>query len=274
MKSSTTQSIHSSRQGLAERPFHFSLPLVMSRLGLAGVTAIMTVVSAFMSLAVAGLLNLVFYIPNADIHLSLAFIIPFFVTPPFSCITALTMRSIRRERRAARYLADHDHLTSLPNRRMFFDVASHGGNQRNTDTSAQALLYVDIDHFKSINDRFGHEGGDAALKHFARLLKSNVRETDLVARIGGEEFAIWLKFESESGLALIAQRILTACRNDRFEYNNQMITFTVSIGGAMGNGLMPIDNLLRAADRELYAVKSSGRNNFRIRNCIVSTGEL
>lgn len=236
---------------------------VMSRLGLVYVTAIMTVLSAFLSMAVAWVFGLFIRVPNYQVHIFLAFVIPFFVTPTFSYLSALSMRELQRARKRAYDLARLDALTGIPNRRAFFDTARERAEAARARSAGQAVLFIDIDNFKAINDRHGHECGDAVLKGFAELLSSCTRRDDLVARIGGEEFVVHVTGVELAGLATIAAGIVARVRLAGRAGETQ-VPYTVSIGGALGDGSVPIDRLLSAADAELYMVKNGGRNNYRV----------
>lgn len=236
---------------------------VMSRLGLVVVTAIMTVLSAFLSLTVAWLLGFLIDVPNYHVHLLLAFVIPFFVTPCFSALTALSMRELQRARRRASEMALLDPLTGIANRRAFFDgVARRLQSAEGPDS--HGVLYIDIDHFKQINDRHGHRAGDVVLKQFGDLLRSSTRRDDLVARIGGEEFVVHAMAANSAGLATLAAGITARARAASVEFEGAIIRYTVSIGGACGSLDTSIDQLMSLADGMLYDVKSTSRDNAKI----------
>ncbi len=178
----------------------------MTRLGFFKVMAISTVFSAFMSTFVAWVFGFFIDVPNYDVHIKLAFIIPFFVSPGFSYFTALAMKELKRVRMNAQKAARLDHLTEVFNRRAFFEAETRALEKYRPE-ERRKILFIDIDHFKGINDRFGHEGGDEVLREFARLLRSNLRKDDLVARFGGEEFVIELPGASMAEADAIAERI-------------------------------------------------------------------
>lgn len=236
---------------------------VMSHLGLAVVTAIMTVLSAFLSLAVAWTLGFLIDVPNYHVHLLLAFFIPFVVTPCFSILTALSMRDLQRARKRASEMALLDPLTGIPNRRAFFDGVGRR-LQATPQSASHGVLYIDIDHFKQINDRHGHLGGDAVLKHFAALLQASTRKEDLVARMGGEEFVIHATSCDAMGLSALAAAIGMKVRTAQVEFGNSTISYTVSIGGACGSRGASIDSLMTLADSALYDVKNTGRDNAQV----------
>ena len=233
---------------------------VMGRLGLVYVTAIMTFLSAVLSAFIAWLFSFAINVPNYGVHIFLAFVIPFFVTPAFSYLSALSMRDLQRARRKAVDLARLDMLTGLGNRRAFFDAARKLADEPAAPHASKGVLYIDIDHFKSINDRYGHEGGDVVLRAFGDLLRSCTRSSDLIARLGGEEFAVLMVDIEPAGLAAVANGLQARVRTSEVEFAGNRIRYTVSIGGALGHSSMTIDRLLSLADTQLYEVKHAGRN--------------
>lgn len=234
---------------------------IMGRLGLLYVTAIMTVLSAALSAFIAWLFSFVIHVPNYGVHIFLAAVIPFFVTPLFSYLSALSMRDLQRARKKAVDLARLDVLTGLGNRRAFFETARRLEAGAHT---SRAVLFIDIDHFKSINDSFGHDAGDAVLKHFAELLRASTRVEDFAARIGGEEFALHVVDAELTGLAAIASGLLARVRMSGVTFGGEVIRYRVSIGGAIAAPAMEIDKLLSLADAQLYEVKRDGRDAVRI----------
>ena len=153
--------------------------------------------------------------------------------------------------------AKRDPMTGLLNRESFF-VALDGSRRRN---DRGALILIDADHFKKINDSFGHPVGDEALLAIAAAIGCAVGSRDIVARIGGEEFAALLAGASEKDAAIVAERIRCAVEAIRFEASEAgPIPLTVSIGGAVCERDATISELMRAADRRLYAAKRAGRN--------------
>ena len=236
----------------------------MSRLGMLRVTFIMTVASAFLSVAVAWLLYRITDVGDVATHLKFAFIIPFFVTPGFSFLTALSLRESRRARRAAYEMARSDPLTGVANRRAFFEIDGEHRRAGDLVTEERALLFLDIDHFKKVNDTFGHEAGDAVLVHLADILRSHVRAGDIVARFGGEEFVIMARGCDSRHAQALASRILETVRSSQVMSAGQVIRYTVSIGLAVGGPDEHTTDLLSGADAELYRVKEDGRDGARL----------
>lgn len=152
-----------------------------------------------------------------------------------------------------------DPLTSLHNRREFdrrFEHFKVGGAGR-----PAALICLDIDHFKRLNDSLGHPAGDAALVHVARILERETRGADLVARIGGEEFAVWLPETTLTKALDIAERMRSAIENGAWKWDGQEQRVTVSCGvAACPESTRSLENVPALADAALYRAKEAGRN--------------
>ncbi len=157
------------------------------------------------------------------------------------------------EQRAVR-----DPLTGLRNRREFERALGQHGSKA---PPLASLIYADLDHFKRLNDSLGHPAGDAALRHVSRILESAVRDKDLVARIGGEEFAIWMPHTPiESGLE-IAERIRATVESTVWRWSGEAYPLSMSCGVAgFPDTVRDVANLPSTADAALYAAKQGGRN--------------
>ena len=122
------------------------------------------------------------------------------------------------------------------------------------------ILFIDIDHFKNINDNYGHNIGDEVLKTVSKNIKLNVRKNDFVGRYGGEEFVVILRDISENDLKKIAEKVRILIQDSTFKINNYSINVTVSIGTAVEKEGMNINELLKVADTNMYKAKLNGRN--------------
>jgi diguanylate cyclase (GGDEF)-like protein len=154
-----------------------------------------------------------------------------------------------------------DPLTGLSNLREFERrLALHGGANA-TPPPMATLIYSDLDRFKALNDSLGHAAGDAALRHLAGILQSAIRDKDLVARIGGEEFAVWMPHTAiESGLE-VAERIRRMVEATVWRWNGEPYPLTLSCGvAAYPDSVRDVNNLRTAADAALYRAKQAGRN--------------
>jgi diguanylate cyclase (GGDEF)-like protein/PAS domain S-box-containing protein len=162
------------------------------------------------------------------------------------------------------HLAYHDPLTDLPNRAMFNRHLSHAMIQARRYYKGLAVLFIDLDRFKNINDTLGHDAGDRLLQEMARRLKASLREGDLVARLGGDEFVVLLEEVTELGhVSQVARQILTALVKE-CPLDGQLIHITASIGIST----FPEDgrdefSLMKHADVAMYRAKDGGKNNFQ-----------
>jgi diguanylate cyclase (GGDEF)-like protein len=154
-----------------------------------------------------------------------------------------------------------DPLTEIPNRRKFFEVMAKELKRFEREKQTFCVLYLDLDHFKTINDTYGHANGDQLLIHFARLIKTEIRETDTAGRLGGEEFAVLLPEASAKIANDIAERIRNATQNLALPTEKGVMRTTLSIGIAeILESDDSIDLLLHRADEALYKAKNNGRN--------------
>lgn len=163
-------------------------------------------------------------------------------------------------------LAYYDYLTGLPNRRLLVDRMAHVIAANNRSHGFSALMFIDMDHFKQLNDSFGHDAGDALLTQVGARLKRSVRESDTVARLGGDEFVVMLHsvgatFDEASRNALgVGEKILTAL-NENYPLEVVMFHSTPSIGLAIFSGApATVECVLKRADDAMYQAKASGRN--------------
>jgi diguanylate cyclase (GGDEF)-like protein len=170
----------------------------------------------------------------------------------------------RHEARLAEW-AYTDAVTGLANRRLFCDRLTHALVRAAREDRDTALLFIDLDRFKAINDSLGHEAGDDVLRGVARLLRGAVRQTDTVARFGGDEFAVLLQsLEDLSRVDLVAKKVLNA-----LDAGVTVRGSPVKVTASIGVGLFPIhainaDALLRCADYAMFLAKQSGGNRFRL----------
>ena len=162
------------------------------------------------------------------------------------------------------HLAGHDVLTGLPNRRLFQDRLEHALARAQRTGEGFALLFIDVDKFKSINDRWGHEAGDVVLKLVALRLASITRKADTVARMGGDEFVILLDNPSgRSQIVTIAEKLL-----DSLRLPMRLPGQDIEVGFSVGISQYPEDGttaaaLMASADQAMYEMKAAGRNGFR-----------
>ena len=162
-------------------------------------------------------------------------------------------------------LALHDVLTGLPNRRLLFDRLSLGIAHARRNTLTMAVMYLDLDGFKQVNDTLGHDAGDALLRLVADRLVAAVREEDTVARLGGDEFVIALWESSHvDAVARLAEKVVEAVSQPyRIQGNDVRITVSIGVGMYPAHG-EAVETLMKSADLALYEAKRAGKNDYRI----------
>ena len=193
-----------------------------------------------------------------------------FVVTIANTLAGLVMRrkleaALEQSRKALDHQARHDRLTGLPNRMLFHERVEQALLRARRDRNKMALLFVDLDRFKQVNDAFGHEAGDRLLVHVSRTIQGLLREVDTVARMGGDEFTVILSgIHHEADATLVAEKMIHLLQKP----------FTVGdhvceIGASVGISLFPshasdAETLLNKADAAMYCVKGKGRNAFLV----------
>ncbi len=167
---------------------------------------------------------------------------------------------LARESKSYLQAALTDPLTGLQNRRYFDDALAEYMREFSAISRPLGMMIVDLDHFKSVNDTYGHDNGDLVLRAVSLCLLQHTRYHDVLARIGGEEFAVILPNTDSAGLNTIAERIRQAIANVPIVLNETRVTVTASFGTAAWDGKEEAKSLFKRADRNLYAAKTSGRN--------------
>jgi diguanylate cyclase len=195
-------------------------------------------------------------------------IIPLVVAPPFFVYLLGKLRELAIAHHELSIVASTDVLTSCLNRRAFTAMVD-AYLERVVDEETRregALLIIDVDHFKNVNDSFGHDCGDEALKIIAQTIKGVVREIDLVGRIGGEEFSVFMPGTDPARTKAAAERIRAAISTVEFYPTENRCDLSVSVGGATLGREDTFSELFRRADQRLYAAKQNGRNRVEIYN--------
>jgi len=173
------------------------------------------------------------------------------------------LEELGRSRSALEHLARHDPLTGLPNRRFFFERLEHALAAARRSARPLAVIFVDLDHFKELNDSLGHSAGDRVLQAVANLLRSATRESDTVARLGGDEFVILIEqLDDPSRVVAVLHKL-----HERFQLPMLLDGHEVQVQASMGVSLFPrdgddIESLVQQADRAMYAAKNAGRNTY------------
>jgi diguanylate cyclase (GGDEF)-like protein len=171
-------------------------------------------------------------------------------------------REIQAKNRLLEELALTDSLTGLPNRRALELWAARELSGAARHGFSFWVMIADLDHFKSINDRYGHEAGDLVLKRFADLLRMNTRASNMCGRIGGEEFVAVLTHAERQNVQVAIDRIRQQFEAERFSFSGSTVRVTASFGVAnfQGKKAREFDQVLREADAALYTAKRGGRN--------------
>ena len=174
------------------------------------------------------------------------------------------LHAMRQKLAEALKARDQDHLTQLPNRRLFDQQLNLAMETFHRHKIPHCLALLDIDHFKQINDRYGHQAGDFVLARVARIIRSGLRKIDFLARIGGEEFASIMPNTTARGGFAVMERIREQVAGTPFIYENQRIEVTVSIGLAEMEIEYTRDTWFKQADMALYRAKEKGRNRTEV----------
>ena len=162
------------------------------------------------------------------------------------------------------YLANHDPLTRLANRSLFFSRLTHLTQPLNHYDRHHAILYIDLDFFKKINDEYGHAVGDKVLQEFAKILVRQVRTEDTISRLGGDEFAIILEDITSEKACSISRKLLRAMKTPLLiDDLNLDISITIGMTFFPQEGFQDPTDLLKQADQALYSAKESGRQQYR-----------
>ena len=165
------------------------------------------------------------------------------------------LNTIQKNKSELENLANTDSLTGLYNRRHFYELVNPFLDMSKRENKISTIIMLDIDKFKNINDTYGHDVGDLILQDFAKVLSENIREGDIFARFGGEEFVVFLPNTNYENALIVAEKI----RNTIESYRSiQNIKFTVSIG--LCEFLADVDNAIKKSDIALYKAKENGRN--------------
>lgn len=186
-------------------------------------------------------------------------------------LTSVEVSRLKKEIARLKLLAYKDPLTGVLNRRGFTEEVekmiaaaeqkqSHGRSKTKFSLTAISLIMLDIDNFKKLNDTYGHDAGDAALKFVAKTLEDHVRQSDFVGRWGGEEFVIALLGANENDGAFVAEHLRQEIAGLTLKHKNRRISLTASLGATEFKQRDTLETLVKKADRAMYAAKTTGKN--------------
>lgn len=203
---------------------------------------------------------------NIVSHLTIATLVPILLAPPISWYIIGLLLKIDQLEVVMRKAATFDSLTGLLNRHAFMEQGNYAFHLAKRERFGFSVLIVDIDHFKSINDEFGHASGDRVLETFGKIVVQIARKSDLVGRLGGEEFAFLLPNTSAKQAWGISERLHEAIKKTGIEHDGSVIRFTVSIGivEILKDRVENIEKPLSMADKAMYQAKKNGRNQSAI----------
>ncbi len=169
------------------------------------------------------------------------------------------------ENRRLKRMLETDNLTQIYNRQYLEFKLKSAIQESETFETGFAVLFIDIDYFKNINDTYGHNVGDKALRLLSKTLRSNLRPGDIIGRWGGEEFIAIINNVVTDELLIIAERLRVLCSHSSFKHQETEIQMTVSIGGTLYQPGESLDQLVERADKCMYQSKQKGRNQTTIK---------
>ncbi|AOE50196.1 GGDEF domain-containing protein [Kangiella sediminilitoris] len=243
---------------------------IIQKVGRIRLVIIITLVAALLAIGLNILLQLIQGNELSYTALYRALISAIIIAPLLSWyLVGLFMRVIELEQKMQEW-AMFDQLTGLFNRRAFLHRAEQEYTLAKRHNESFAILVLDLDHFKTINDKYGHKAGDLILEDFGQLIKSQVRQSDICGRIGGEEFGFILPRTDLNNSRLFAEKLLTTIEQRSISIEGKEIKYTASIGITLSHPYSnyKINNLLHQADRALYKAKSAGRNCYQVANAV------
>jgi len=174
---------------------------------------------------------------------------------------------LKKAKETAEALALKDELSGLNNRRAFYDKGELLVDYYQRHGAVLSIIVMDLDHFKKINDKFGHAAGDETIRQVGHILQQVIRKSDLCARVGGEEFGILLTTSVNDGAAQLAEKLRQMIAGTPIVFNGEDFAVSASFGVAVGNS--NLDTLLKRADAALYKAKEAGRNRVVSDGCVV-----
>jgi diguanylate cyclase (GGDEF)-like protein len=209
------------------------------------------------------LTNVIMEVFSAGVNvqgLAVSIVMPIALGGPMTFFLMHKHEQLRYANEQLERMATTDWLTTCLNRGAFTGLVTRHLARQSIHETSGALLIVDADDFKGVNDRFGHDSGDEALRQIAQAIRLAIRSTDVVGRLGGEEFGIFLANADLAAADHVAERIRRAVSNLRFQPNGADCPLSVSIGGATYAASTQFSDLYRLADQRLYEAKNTGRD--------------
>jgi len=230
------------------------------------IVLIISLVSIILSLIITYFVLIISGEPMYSIVFINAAIVPSIIAPITTWSISGLMIKVQKLEETHRYLATYDDLTGLMSRRAFINEGEKLLSVCEHKNQPFSLAYLDLDKFKSINDVYGHSGGDQVLIAVSTIMKNEMRDSDIIGRLGGEEFAILLPNTSLQDAQNILERIRVKTQSCIIHYLDKSINVTISAGlaGIEKTANNPFDSLVKRADDALYHSKNSGRNKITL----------
>ena len=203
-------------------------------------------------------------------------LIPLLLAPPFFFYLLYKHRELAKAHHQLLKDASTDGLTLCLNRQAFtFLVEAYLERTARQEVRGEAaLLVIDVDNFKTVNDRYGHVCGDEALRMISGKIKENVRENDLVGRIGGEEFGVFLPGADRGEAEVVAERVRASINAAMFSPHGGPVPLSVSVGATLYSARSSFKDMFRMADDCLYVAKNNGRNRVEFSDANARSGAL
>lgn len=223
---------------------------------------LITIFSILASLLITFIISITTSFQPDLIGMSITIISPAVIAPIVSWFIVGLVINIHHLEAQMRELATYDVLTGAMSRGAFLEACQNILHYSQRNHMSLAALYLDIDDFKSINDTYGHAGGDAVLTAFSDAIKHDKRKSDLFGRMGGEEFILMLPNTGLEGAILFANKLRESLKDTAVSYLDASIQYTVSIGVAVSDSQNQnsVEQLIKHADNALYAAKHSGKD--------------
>ena len=239
-------------------------PGFLMRIGLWPAVMVITSASILASMALTSVAAKVLHFGNGDLVtiLAVSALVPLPIAASVAVLLMRLVRSLDLARRQVHQLAVTDGLTGVCNRRHFMELAEAEFIKARRYGLVVSLLMVDADHFKNVNDQYGHDSGDKVLQALSRAASSSVRAVDVVARYGGEEFVVLLPLTAAADALQVAERMRASIEALQISIDGgSTLSVTVSVGCATCEAAAcSLRSLLSQADKALYRAKASGRN--------------
>jgi diguanylate cyclase (GGDEF)-like protein len=240
------------------------LTRVVLRHGLVRATVVFTLAVTLLSVAGSQLVISLLGHGNRSIAAVTAAVCCLLVAPLMGSVVLRLVFALERARQKLAVLATQDELTDIHNRRHFMTLVQREWARAHRYSTDAALLLIDVDHFKRVNDAHGHLCGDELLRRIAHGIADSLRQPDVLARFGGEEFVVFLPQTDPLGALDVAERIREGVQALQLPWHGVTVGVTVSIGVApLRPDLLSLDWSLHEADTALYAAKAAGRNCVR-----------